>query len=346
MRASALKKAILFLTLFTGFAAAELTFADTTVPNPPSNQSVTYKQLSAAEFRFASALSVIAQKCLGCHRIGGSATDFTTLLASESLWVSANLVVPGQSLNSLLYKYLQGSGFSPAPLGTMPLGGTLSAAERLLIKDWIDQMQAPGSTPTPTPTATPGGQTYGLAPSQAVPRLGAREYVKSVLDQVFGPLATSVTNPEVLFRISIFGDRCDPMGQLPATGEGPDVCSGVDSSTFASPIVTVASPSRAGRSIQACNRLVFNSNDQMVRYAITQATQISDLTYLNSNPIPTGAQLAAAYAIFNPGEAAPPQAVFDKLNLLAQAVQEANKPLDPWRYVLLMLCYYPQWQVR
>jgi len=346
MRPIALGKAILFPALLAGILFVQITFADTTIPNPPGNQSVTYKTLSAAEFRFASALSVISQKCLGCHRGGGSATDFTALLASEGLWVSANLVVPGQSQNSLLYKYLQGSGFSPPPLGSMPLGGTLSTAERILIRDWIDRMLNPGPGPSPTPTATPGGTSYGLEPSQAVPRLGSRDYVKSVLDQVFGPLAASVTDPEVFFRISIFGGVCDQMGQLPATGEGEDQCSGVDASKFSAPIIAPASPSRAGRNIQACNRLVFNSNDQIARYAITQATQLSDLSYLNSNPIPTAAQIVAAYTMFNPGEPAPPQAAIDSLNLLAQVVQEPAKPLDPWRYVLLLLCYYPQWQVK
>ncbi len=82
-----------------------------------------------------------------------------------------------------------------------------------------------------------------------------------------------------------------------------------------------------------------------MQYAIKLATGRPDLSYLNSNPLPTSEEIKSAFALFNPGEQAPPQHVVDSLLTLAGQAREANKPLDPWRYVLLTICYDTQWQV-
>ncbi len=273
-------------------------------------------------------------------------------MSVEARWVQANYVVPGKSLESLLYKYLQGSGFSPAPLGTMPLGSGLSSYELVVLKAWIDQMGTPSEVPVATPTPALTGTV--LIGSQDYPRLGDRRYMKSVFDEVFGPAAASTTNTLVLPSASLFGGSCDSMKQAPAsTQAGGDTCGDLDVSSYAAPFVPVSSTPRAGLTMKVCNILAFN--DTTLQYAIKNATQKTDLAYLSTNSIPSSAEIVAAYNLFFTGKDTPPQAVITSLTTLAQAVQSPNFPscpaqrpncqFDPWRYVFLVLCYQPDWQV-
>lgn len=115
---------------------------DQVAPKEPANQKVTYHKLSERELTYRRISELVTAKCVSCHGTGSSWRDFKPLLSDERLWVSANLVVPQQPQNSLLYRYLQGSGFGAAPFGTMPQGGSLSAAELAQFRDWITQMEA------------------------------------------------------------------------------------------------------------------------------------------------------------------------------------------------------------
>jgi hypothetical protein len=126
---------------------------------------------------FSAAMAIVQAKCVSCHQSGGAGVDFTPYLTDEAGWVRSNLVVPQHPEQSLFYQYLQGSGFSPPPLGTMPMGRALLPEELMTFHDWIAQF-SPDVTSNPTATAA--------GPSQSSVRLGERSYVKSVLDDVFG----------------------------------------------------------------------------------------------------------------------------------------------------------------
>ena len=343
---------LLAMTLLSLVGAIDVS-ADTLAPMPPGNQRVRTRHLADNEYRFASALHIIAVKCVSCHRPGGSASDFTAYMPAESLFVSANLIVPGQPQNSLLYKYLIGSGFSPPPLGTMPLGTSFSTAELNIIRDWITNIGTPTTVPTPLPSEPGPSGSVGLSPAGASPRLGDRFFVKAVLDQVFGPSAAPITAAQIQNLVSIFGGACDPMGAMPPNGQNSDiVCPNVDAQIIGASFIPPPSTSRAGQTIKVCNVLSFN--DSALQFAIRAAIQSSDLTYLGAAPVPTQAQIQAAYHLFNPGSPDLPASGVDSLSALANATVDASYPrcaaqnrncqLDPWRYVILALCGDPEWQ--
>jgi hypothetical protein len=119
-------------------------------------------------------------------------------------------------------------------------------------------------------------------------------------------------------------------------------CAGLDLADIEAPIIPSDSTPREGLRIKVCNVMAFDDNT--VRYAITAITGNSDLTYLNNTPVPTPTQIETAYDYFFPGKTTSSAALSAILDLAA-AAQEANKPLDPWRYAILSLCYAPDQQM-
>jgi hypothetical protein len=119
-------------------------------------------------------------------------------------------------------------------------------------------------------------------------------------------------------------------------------CQGVDAVSFSGPITPLSSTPREGQRMKACNALCFN--DTTLANAIEAATQKSDVSFLTSNPLPSEPDLVAAYQLFFPG-VTPPSSLVSALGAVAQAAQTSGEPLDPWRAVILVLCYAPDWQV-
>lgn len=92
--------------------------------------------------------------CISCHTKSGAAGNvlwldigtYNNLVNRPSVvtdingnLVAGTLVIPGNSVDSFLYKRVSGIGL-PAVLERMPLGGPfLSASDQLLIKTWIDE---------------------------------------------------------------------------------------------------------------------------------------------------------------------------------------------------------------
>jgi hypothetical protein len=82
--------------------------------------------------------------CLGCHSAGGSggldlraAVGRAALVNAAATGYSGSRVVPGAPHTSVLYQKIEGD---PATGARMPFGGAaLSAGERSLIHDWIEQ---------------------------------------------------------------------------------------------------------------------------------------------------------------------------------------------------------------
>ena len=87
-----------------------------------------------------------AGPCSGCHSPGfrpdfTSATTFFNTTVNVTGVCNAALVrvVPGDASNSLVQRFLNGSGTACTPLGVMPPAGTLPANQRRIVSDWINR---------------------------------------------------------------------------------------------------------------------------------------------------------------------------------------------------------------
>lgn len=121
---------------------ATTSVGSTPTPTPPTS-------LPGPEQRFASAQSVIQNKCLSCHS-GTNPAKFSSF-TTESLWLSSGFVVAKNISASKIYYRLNGAGLG---IGTenMPKGNSaLTEAERNLIKVWIENIGVAVATPTPVP---------------------------------------------------------------------------------------------------------------------------------------------------------------------------------------------------
>ncbi len=84
---------------------------------------------------------VFDQYCISCHPASGdldltASHSYNQLVNVNASGYQAKRVVPGDPENSVLYKKIDGSGTFGS---NMPLGGSLSAAQILLIKQWIEE---------------------------------------------------------------------------------------------------------------------------------------------------------------------------------------------------------------
>lgn len=87
-----------------------------------------------------------AGPCSGCHSSGfhpdfTSATTFfnATVNVTGRCNTSLTIVVPKDASNSLLQRFLNGSGTSCTPLGVMPPAGALPTNQRRIVSDWINR---------------------------------------------------------------------------------------------------------------------------------------------------------------------------------------------------------------
>jgi len=102
--------------------------------------------------------NIFQQSCVaaGCHSGAAPAGDLDLTGDTASLLVGvpstlckgATRVVPGHPSDSLLYQKIAGVQSCGAP---MPLGGQLSAAQRLCIEDWIFGLPIPDAGMVPVP---------------------------------------------------------------------------------------------------------------------------------------------------------------------------------------------------
>ncbi len=175
-----------------------------------------------------------------------------------------------------------------------------------------------------------------LESSQESVRLGDRFYVKSFLDAIYGPAGTATTKSLILNALTKFGGPCDLASESGLT------CTGLDSADQSAPVLPGTSTPREGQRMKACNVLSFN--DTALQYAIRTITGKTDLAYLTTTPLPSDSDIQLAYEMFYPGRGTIASSTLSKLKTLAQTAQDA-KTLDPWRYVILALCYAPDWQM-
>ncbi|HEX4924181.1 MAG TPA: hypothetical protein VFV50_08845 [Bdellovibrionales bacterium] len=159
-------------------------------------------------------------------------------------------------------------------------------------------------------------------------RLGGRDYIASVLNDVFGSTAVAITDALIKSESGNFGGPCDRyLGDCTEAGE----------SQFA--IIPVPTSPRAALLIRACDRLV--SNDTAVTFAASQARANPAATLQR----PSEEELSALFDLFYPGRPITPE-IIANLNEIVIASAGQNQPaLDAWRFTLFALCVSPGWQV-
>ncbi len=84
---------------------------------------------------------IFDQNCINCHPSSGNldlraGNAYNNLVNVDASGYSGKLVVPNDPDNSILYKKIDGSN---AYGSNMPLGGSLSATQINMIKQWITE---------------------------------------------------------------------------------------------------------------------------------------------------------------------------------------------------------------
>ncbi len=101
-------------------------------PDSDSNNQVSFKN---------DVQPIFNNHCISCHPSSGDLDlreghSYNEIVGVSASGYSGTLVVPGNAEASVLYKKIDGSG---AFGSNMPLGGSLSANQIKIIRDWINQ---------------------------------------------------------------------------------------------------------------------------------------------------------------------------------------------------------------
>lgn len=178
-----------------------------------------------------------------------------------------------------------------------------------------------------------------LPPPQAELTLGDRDYIASVLKEIFTPTGheaflDDVLSAEIRSSMGLFGGTCNVY-----SSEGLSDCSLQYPGQFltndvAGPVRQPTSAAREARRLRACERIID-------RPAAVQAA-LRKIPKASLDERPGALQLAAAFDLFYPGQPLPA----DTQRALAALVDDAkNAPDESWQLLLLALCQSPGWQL-
>jgi len=83
--------------------------------------------------RTSKAITIIQKNCISCH--SGRHNKWTNF-STDSQWIQAKVIIPGNSANSRLIRKLKNRG------GNMPFGNPAISEEEVdVLVDWIDQLE-------------------------------------------------------------------------------------------------------------------------------------------------------------------------------------------------------------
>lgn len=297
-----------------------------------------------ADLERSQAYAVMEQYCFSCHGSQGYRGESWDLY-SNAQWVDHGLIrVEGDYLSSQILQRLKhgsGAGDMPYTVGSR-LWQSFSQSDYEKMRAWVESVAIrarsggnPDVISSPVPEVTPRPE---LALIEMDLRLMDRLGVKAVLDDVFGPAAANVATNAVIYNsLSQFGGPCDPKAQVNLG------CDNVDAFDTGAPLVNFSSTPREGLRMKACNLLVFN--DTTLRAAITSVRGAAYVSSIASNPRPTASDVQGVYQLFNPGRAELPSSVVSSFLQVSQSIAVGPGSMDPWRALILTLCYSPDWQV-
>lgn len=289
--------------------------------------------LGNGQLKLHPAYTVISKYCYSCH------AEFKDL-NSDFKWIVSGRVSPG-SIESSILQYLKYGPSTQSASKLMPRDGASNSAEfseadYQIIRDWVMNMN---------PGTTSGGQTEDTEQGlEAIIRLGDRHMVASVLDQVFGPTAKPIIDSLVRSSVSSFGGPCDPRGSVQP---GSDSCFVLwpDSNDIQAVMVNSSDVRRESLRLKACRALVFDNTS--FKYSIARVAGTVYANQVVSSPvllIPTEQNIIDTYQLFFPGISPPIRVVGALGNLVSESALDPEKVSDPWRYLMLTVCYAPDWQ--
>lgn len=167
-------------------------------------------------------------------------------------------------------------------------------------------------------------------------RLGDRLYVKTTLDDIFGPGVSEITQRLIMTKTAQFGGPCDP------AISDTECSSPVEA--FAA-LVPIAITARESYRTRACEEI--SSQDSAILHAYMQAKMPQADSSSGVVPgWPGIADFQLAYDLFYPGRAMPSGVASALLEVTEAAKRlERTSPVEGWRYLLLTLCLAPDWQL-
>jgi hypothetical protein len=217
-------------------------------------------------------------------------------------------------------------------------GLQLSVASTLLAGcvGWV------GTTSGPAPAPVPDAGIVvppAVIPPQAELTLGDREYIDSVLKEIFTPTGQehdldAILKAEIRASIGVFGGTCNVYSSA-----GLSDCSAQDKSQLSTVDVGAAarqpsSAAREARRIRAC--------EQIVDLPSAMQAAVAKIPSASLDTPPSAPQIAAAFDLFYPGQNLPS----DTQDALAALVEgELATPGASWQLLMLTLCQSPGWQI-
>ena len=286
-------------------------------------------ELDQAEIRFNDALQVMVGSCFSCHSSGQFKFNFTT----EAEFIYSGYAVPGDINASSIVSTVKYHNGSTNPNGPqdMPEEGyeefTLASYNKL--KVWVENL-APLDPNAPSRFRRE--------------RIANKDYISSVMIDIFGPTAQAPANEFILANSNAFSGACD-LYESSKEGRTPrvlkDACQGYEfvASATAQPkvddifldMIGTANVLRSGWLINACE--VMTEASTRISFARNKAGVSREGPSLNN--------VSKAYELFYPGESMPTELgprLMDVANL-------ASTQNDKWENVFLTVCMSPAWQV-
>jgi hypothetical protein len=196
--------------------------------------------------------------------------------------------------------------------------------------------------PAPAPVELPdAGVTVppSLPPPQAELTLGDRDYIASVLKEIFTPTGhepylDDVLRTEIRASIGLFGGACNVYSSAGLSDCGLQQATQYQTNDVTAPARQPTSAAREARRLRACEQIV--DRPAAIEAALMKIPKAS------LDRVPDATQLAAAFDLFYPGQPMPAEAQ----QALAALVNDVkNTPGESWQLLLLALCQSPGWQL-
>jgi hypothetical protein len=169
-------------------------------------------------------------------------------------------------------------------------------------------------------------------------RLGNRDYINSVFNDVFPPQTSGQQNqlnqilqPEVRMQIGLFGGPCNIY-----SSEGLTDCpsGNIFTQETALPFNQQSTSSREARRLRVCESVMD------LDWAVAAA--VGNIDGASPTQLPTAAQITAAFQLFYVGQDPGADILSALQNLIAQ---QWSSPSEAWKALFLAVCVSPGWQI-
>jgi hypothetical protein len=194
-------------------------------------------------------------------------------------------------------------------------------------------------TPQPPPPSPPPPPAAVVLPPQSELVLGDRDYIASVLREIFTPTGheadlDAVLQAEIRGGIALFGGACNLYSTAGLSDCSQQYKYQLDTGDISARDRQPPSAAREARRMRACERIVDLPS------AVHAA--VSKIPAAHLEAAPGDAQIAGAYDLFYPGQPLPSST----RDALAVLVEESKaSPGESWQLLLLALCQSPGWQL-